>query len=118
MNKAQALLALIEALSHIGIGQEELEIAAGRESGDELFEQRENDDLVVTLRPYQKFGANVVVTVSENFWRYPGVACYFVNYDFGGDFSCAEGTPHLHRALFCLGAVVEMANAKKLKDAA
>lgn len=62
--------------------------------------------------------ARVTVHVSE-FWRHPGVACYFVNYSHdNGDFLCHSGTPSLCRAMFDIGGVAQLANAAKERLAA
>lgn len=91
--KATALLALLRQLSIIEIDRDHIDVCNG-----------EGDEHIVTIAlPFWAEGVKIVITVSD-FWRYPGLACYFVNFHgTGGDFACNTGTPYIERAMFNIG---------------
>lgn len=52
-------------------------------------------------------GCSVIIYVSTNFWRDPGVRYYFVNqYHINGDFMLQEGTKSIHQLLINLGVAL------------
>ena len=86
----QALLTLLQNLAIIGHAADSIDVDKG-----------DNMEIVVTLNNYSP--GKITIIVSE-FWRYPGLSCYFVNYNHpNGDFSCNAGTPHIAQAMFNIG---------------
>jgi hypothetical protein len=97
MNKSAALLKLLEALNHVGLDSERIQVV---ENGPELE---------VEFHLVEQ--ATIKVTITD-FWRYPTLACYFVNFSHtNGDFMACMGTPHVERAIFDLGQAIHAANA-------
>lgn len=87
---SQALLTLLQNLAIIGHDADGIDVNKG-----------ENEEITVTLNNYGP--AKIVIIISE-FWRYPGLFCYFVNYNHpNGNFSCNMGTPHIAQAMFNIG---------------
>lgn len=87
--KAKALLVLLEKLAIIGY------------VGDAVQVDQSDDGLEVKL---DLFNGNRVTILIHEFWRYPTLACYFVNFNHvGGDFSYNMGTPYVEQALFDIG---------------
>jgi len=104
MNNGQALLKLIEALQVIGIDQENFNITQDEKTGD----------IEVSIKRYPRAKLVIVIT---HYWRFPGVPCYFVNYNHEcGAFSANEGTPHLLQAIFNLGNVMRYAGNIATKE--
>lgn len=104
MNNGQALLKLIEALQVIGIDQENFNITQDEKTGD----------IEVSIRRYPRAKLVIVIT---HYWRFPGIPCYFVNYNHErGAFSACEGTPHLFQAIFDLGKVTNFAGDIAMKE--
>jgi hypothetical protein len=91
----QALATLIRILALLGHSIETLDVA------------KNDDGIIVRLEKYMPHKVTVTVT---DFWRYPGLPCYFVNYSHcnNGDFAACVGTPHVEQVLFDLGQVVGM----------
>jgi hypothetical protein len=96
MTKADALLKLIQALALAGYDADRLQI---EEMDDEI-----------RVHFYNFSPARVIVAITE-FWQFPTVPCYFVNFSGdSGNFCACSGTPHVERALLDLGTVINQAN--------
>lgn len=109
MNKGQALLTLLEKLQMVGIDPERIDVKEVKEKGG-----IEVDDIEVQIGQFKH--SRIVVSVSDYYWRYPGVACYFVNWNAdAGNFTACAGTPFVERALFEIGEVWEKANRIELE---
>ena len=69
----------------------------------------DHSDLLITFckLPY---GHSVSISIRQDYWRYPGVTSYWVNYSGNnGDFVANPGTPHIERVLFQLGEALYLA---------
>lgn len=108
MNSANALLKLFEAIGQLGFDPELVTVEVDEREGD-LYT---SSDLVAVFHNFKEHPEiSIKVRITDTYWRYPTVPCYFVNYSHKeGDFSACQGTPHLSRALFDLGNVFEAAN--------
>lgn len=85
-----ALLALLQKLPLLGLTDEQVDLNT-KADGEFL--------VVLNFSPTN----SVEITVGE-FWRYPGVSCYFVNFHHvAGNMMACPGTPHIERALFDIG---------------
>jgi len=101
---SEALLKLIRNLSLVGFGEERLKIEKLSEYQGRPNDREEYEVSVVDLPQ----GSTVTVLVTD-FWRYPGIPCYFVNFSHtDGNFMACMGTPHIEQALFDLGACMHM----------
>jgi hypothetical protein len=92
MKTSPALHLLLRKLAIIGIDPETYEVV----------DDKENEGYAVNI---DFPNGNRIAVLVQEFWRYPGTECYFVNFRHtGGNFQCCMGTPHIEQALVNFGS--------------
>lgn len=103
---SEALKTLLRSLSIIGIDSERIDMRSP--TPEEIAGPYSADEVLVFIRQLPE-GSKIRILVTETYHRYPGLPCYFVNFNHAnGNFMACQGTPHIEQALFDLGQCFQM----------
>lgn len=102
---SEALKNLLRSLSILGIDSERVGVKQDEESSEDGTPFDPDYRVEIDTAP----GSTITVKVTNRYWRYPGMTCYFVNFSHtNGNFMACQGTPHIEQAMFDLGACFHM----------
>lgn len=100
---SEALKTLLRSLSIIGVDSERVNVL------QEELTPEEGNDLEYLVEISTAPGSTITIRITDTYWRYLGLPCYFVNFaHVNGNFMACQGTPHIEQAMFDLGSCFHM----------